>query len=71
MISLESRALCREHLSHRIKQSHWVQQTLAIIHSIPSTVLGARNSKTNSTQSKEKMVSPAPRDRGVVEDTDL
>lgn len=71
MIPLKSRVLYRDHISHRVKQLYWVQQTSAITHSVPSTVLSVRNPKTRSTHTEEEMVRPALGCREVVEDTGL
>lgn len=71
MISLKSRVLYRDHVSHRIKQLHWVQQTSAISHSVLSTMLSVRNPKTKSTLTEGEMLRTALRCGEVAEDTGL
>jgi hypothetical protein len=57
LISLKSRALCREHLSCRIKQFYWVQQALMIA-TVSKPSVRCQESKPNSMHLKEEIVRP-------------
>lgn len=54
LISFKPRTLHWEHLSHRMKQFHWVQQTLASTSFFRSMGFGARDATTKGHSHKKK-----------------